>query len=540
MPGRADRLKRLAELRREVAQIEEELGFTTAPTEVPEWPESLPAQILEHASDLISVHAANGDYVYASASAEALFGWPPDELMGRSAYELVHPDDLERISAEHARHLDGEQGGKVGYRLRCKDGRYRWVETLSRPWRRDGTLVGIICFTRDVHASRAGQLEALEANSALSSMGLVMAGVLHEINSPMSTVLANLDYCVSAAGELVQADPSARSKDVDEVVAELREALDDAREGALRVGAVTNSLWQFLRPNNQELEAIDLQEAFESSLRIVRPDLGMVARVERDYRTDAMAWARRFEIGQVMLNLLVNACQAIGPGDPRRNTITVGSERRGDQVRFWVADTGPGIADDEVVRIFQPLFSTKEGTGNAGLGLWVCKNLIDGMNGRLEVERSAEGGAKFVVTVAVAGTHDADLVPAKREVLPRRILIVDDDVVFARSLERNLREDHDVTAVDGGSQALARIADDDGQFDLILCDVFMPVIHGGEFLEVLRRSHPDLVSHVVFMTGLKMRASEVIGATDNRCLEKPIRREDIDDVLEQLTAPQSA
>jgi diguanylate cyclase (GGDEF)-like protein/PAS domain S-box-containing protein len=157
---RGSLLSRLGVLKREMRQLEERLELAPAPL-----PPALPgavapavlALVAEYSLDLISVHAANGDYVYASPNSARMLGWEPDELVGRSAYEFFHPDDLPAVAHDHARHRDGADGG-VRYRLRTRDGGYRWVESRARA---TGDGRWIVAITRDVQREQE-VLESLE------------------------------------------------------------------------------------------------------------------------------------------------------------------------------------------------------------------------------------------------------------------------------------------------------------------------------------------------------------------------------------------
>lgn len=157
---RKEWLLRLGCLKQEVRELEERLDIE--PEEAaPTLPAGARAEVLgliaDFAADLLSVHEAQGDYVWVSKNCESLFGWKEEDLLGRSAYELFHPEDLPRIAEDHARHGEGTPG-LVRYRLRCGSGGYRWVETRSRA-SADGRW--IVAITRDVHAEQE-LLETLE------------------------------------------------------------------------------------------------------------------------------------------------------------------------------------------------------------------------------------------------------------------------------------------------------------------------------------------------------------------------------------------
>ncbi|HJL17538.1 MAG TPA: PAS domain S-box protein [Sandaracinaceae bacterium LLY-WYZ-13_1] len=205
---REARLRRLARLRSEAAELERALDAPAAarPVEVDEALEREAFQLLaDHCSDMLSIHSDAGVYQFASASAEALFGHRPEDLVGRSAYELFHPDDLERIAADHASHAESDWG-RVRYRLRCGDGRYRWVETRSRARRGEDGVERIVAITTDVDEEEQARRRAREAESALvrarveQVLARLAEGVAHEVNNALTAALAEMPE--DGAGEL--------------------------------------------------------------------------------------------------------------------------------------------------------------------------------------------------------------------------------------------------------------------------------------------------------------------------------------------------
>ncbi|MFW5921286.1 MAG: PAS domain-containing protein, partial [Polyangiales bacterium] len=166
--------------------------------------------LAEYASDLLSIHDEQCRYLYASASSKRLFGWDPEELIGRDAYELVHPADVPAVREDHeGRGLDIP--GRVRYRLRCKGGDYRWVETRSLARREADGNLHIVCITRDVHDEerqrrRARAAEAAMLHTAMSQrlVGLVR-GLAHEINNPLSAAFVSLSYAPDLPAEMGQA-----------------------------------------------------------------------------------------------------------------------------------------------------------------------------------------------------------------------------------------------------------------------------------------------------------------------------------------------
>jgi diguanylate cyclase (GGDEF)-like protein/PAS domain S-box-containing protein len=164
---RPHRFLRLARLKREVTELEEELGLARTPSlpDLPPMVESAMHRLItEHSADLLSIHAANGDYAYVSPNCEAFFGWKEEQLLGRSAYEFFHEEDLDRIAADHAKHGNSADEPRVRYRLRNAGGDYLWVETRS-----SATAGGdyIVCITRNINEEVLANERLRRAEEAL-------------------------------------------------------------------------------------------------------------------------------------------------------------------------------------------------------------------------------------------------------------------------------------------------------------------------------------------------------------------------------------
>jgi PAS domain S-box-containing protein len=233
---RAEGLRRLGELYQELAELEQALGLSRGSLPAPsgERPVGMRAYelVASYGSDLISIHSASGDYLFVSPSCKRLFGYEIDQLKGHNAYEFFHPDDMDRIAADHAAH-GPEREGRVRYRFRCADQSFRWVETRSQS-RSTGTGVEqIIAITRDVHeqveaAERAGNAEQeLARAQQLASIGQLAGAVGHELANPLGAAIMGLDAILF--------EPQVLAPDV-------VKTLHGVRDSAARAAAVLNEL----------------------------------------------------------------------------------------------------------------------------------------------------------------------------------------------------------------------------------------------------------------------------------------------------------
>lgn len=348
--------------------------------------------------------------------------------------------------------------------------------------------------------ARRRELEAhMVAAERMASVGTLAAGVAHEINNPLCYVIGNLSYLVeSLPGELGGLGPEGA-----DIVAALREA----RHGAERIRTIVRDLKTFSRADEDTMTDVDVRAVAESAIAMAQAEIKHRAHLVRDFADLPPVRANEARLGQVLLNLLVNAAHAIPEGAADKNTITVATRRAQDgRVIVEVRDTGCGIRDDIKSRIFDPFFTTKPIGVGTGLGLSICASIVGRLGGELTVESEVGRGSAFRValpTQAPSLRHAATAavaaeVPATRG---RRILIVDDDVAVARSLARGLGAGHQITVETRAEAALARILSARERFDVIFCDLMMPEMTGMDLHDRLAVAAPDVADRMVFLTG---------------------------------------
>lgn len=437
------------------------------------------------------------------------------------------------------------QNGKSRDELRLKDGRI--FERYSAPLV-DPTPVplGRVWLFRDVTFEKRLQASVAQSDR-LASMGMLAAGVAHEINNPLSYILYNLESLTEdfsrhaeqlkgAHGSLVTLLGSATlgpllgsrleafwPSTLDDFVARLNEALGGAR----RIKDIARGLSSFSRVEKERVSAIELRGAIESAISIAYNEIKYRAQLVKDYGTHARVFASDGRLSQVFLNLLVNAAHSIPDGDVEHHRISVRTWEQGNEVFAEVRDTGCGIPEEHLARIFDPFFTTKPAGVGTGLGLHIVRSILVGYGGSIDVISEINQGTRFLVRLPKASLGDGSdsLVPSSLPDLggPRgRILVIDDDLGIRRTLARMLKG-HEVVLAESGERAL-QILREDTQFDVILCDMMMPQITGSDVHLWLNQHNPLLVKRLVFMTGGAFTASAqlYLDGVDNPKLEKPI------------------
>jgi signal transduction histidine kinase/CheY-like chemotaxis protein len=361
----------------------------------------------------------------------------------------------------------------------------------------------------------------------LAVIGTLTAGIGHEINNPLAAVSANLEYIED---ELRDPPPL------------IVEALADARSAARRAAEIVRHMRVFIQSNASVDQRSEVRGVIESSVRMVAHQIRHRARLEVDIAdTPAVALAPA-HLGQILLNLLVNASQALPERPPDQNLVRVRVRALPDvgRVSIEVTDSGSGISTGVQQRIFDPFFSTKPGTGT-GLGLWVSHQIVAAAGGAIVVESSSDRGSTFRVELpTVLGDDDEALIGATHAALTRRIklLVIDDDPDVGRAIDRLMAGRHDLVVREDARQALADIAA--GQrYDVILCDVMMPALGGVDFFARLQTIAAAQAERVIFMTGgtFVERATEFIHGGNRRVLEKPFEAKLLEAAIRDVLEP---
>jgi signal transduction histidine kinase len=379
--------------------------------------------------------------------------------------------------------------------------------------------------------------EQLLISDRMASVGTLAAGVAHEINNPLSVVAGNLQVvrqdAEAIAAELEALPPALRQALGEQIgrvasaVSSLRAATTDAEEAAERVRMIVRDLRVFSRPEEDRREPVDVHKVIESSIRMARNELRHRAKVVRRFGTVPLVDANEARLGQVFLNLLVNAAQAIPEGQTDHNSITITTALEDGMVVIDIADTGTGIPAEVLPRIFDVFFTTKPIGVGTGLGLAICHRILTAMDGRIEVQSRMGEGTSFRVAVRRARTNRTIEMPVQRPVAPHAgrigaVLVIEDEPALGRVIQRLLAP-HKVTVVNRANEALARVSAGE-TFDLILCDLMMPEMTGMDFYAELSRTFPEIAARVVFMSGgaFTPGAREFLETTSNRRIDKPI------------------
>jgi PAS domain S-box-containing protein len=474
-----------------------------------------------------------GAVVGMNPVAERLTDWTLAEARakGSSLQEvlpLVHGATRARVKNPIARALREGVAVSLGMDtlLTRRDGSAIPIADSCAPIRGDdGTVNGAVLVFRDLTVQRTAEAAQAQLQSQLvfadrmAAVGTLAAGVAHEINNPLTVVMANVDMAL----EEIRAMSGMGSASV----AELEKMLVDARAGAARVTTIVRGLKTFSRSDEDRPHLVDLLPVLELSIRMAGNRIRQSASLVTELGEVPLVQADDARLGQVFVNLLVNAAQSFSGENVRVNEIRVvtSTDAEGRAV-VEVRDTGSGIPPALLGRVFDPFFTTKPiGTGT-GLGLSITHNIVTLMGGDISVESQIGRGTTFRLVLPPSGGR-AVLAPktkAPSKPPPARrgaVLVVDDEPDVCAAIRRILGQ-HDVTVVNTGLAALKLLAA--GQvFDLVLSDLTMPSMSGMALFETIVQLYPSMAGRVVFMTGgaFTPEANAFLDSVSNERMTKP-------------------
>lgn len=418
-------LYRMGQLRQELTELEQRLGLTVPPLLPqldPPVQMSMYQLIAKYATELLSVHSASGEYLFVSPNSYTLFGWQPQELVGRSAYEFFHPEDLSRIAEDHTQHNSpATDVRRVKYRLRCKDDSYRWVLTNSQAHREQGQVQHIICVTHDVHeeelarqriydteqrvaqqereltdnrrrtseALRAANLELVQlsvelqrSNQELEQFAYVAS---HDLKEPLRAVAG----CVQALQHRYEDQLDERAKLF----------IHHAVEGVSRMETLIDDLLMYshVGTHNKSFSWVAMEQVVQRACTMLT---AVIEKSQAEITHDPLPriWGDEGQLLQLIQNLLSNALKFQGDESPR---IHIGVQHTNDGWQFSVTDKGIGIAPEHLERIFkifQRLHTRREYPGT-GIGLALCKKIVEQHGGNIWVESEVAQYTTFHFTI---------------------------------------------------------------------------------------------------------------------------------------------
>lgn len=448
--------------------------------------------LIENASDLITVIDADGGILYESPPVERVLGYRPEELIGKSVFEFLHPDEAEATRRELAELVATPRASMMAdLRFRHRDGSWRILEVVATNLLNDPAVGGVIVNSRDITAYlqaeeiRRAREAAERANRAKSEF---LSRMSHELRTPMNAILG--------FGQLLAAD---------ELASEQKEGVEQILRAGNHLLGLIDEVLDISRIEMGRLqltpEALDVREVLDEAIGLVRP-LAVQRRIQIEVDlADTIGHALladRQRLKQVLLNLLSNAITYNREGG--RVTV-VGGPGAEARLRISVNDTGHGISSEQMHRLFSPfdrLGAEGLGVEGTGLGLALSKSLVEAMSGTIGVESTPGVGSTFWIELPLAGEPDElETGQAPPQVAPegvaitegktRVVLCIEDNISNLKLVERILARCRDVELIPALQGRLGLDLARTHRPDLILLDLNLPDISGQEVLLRLRQ-----------------------------------------------------
>lgn len=484
---------------------------------------------LDSVGDAIIATDEEERVTFMNPLAEEMTGWKREDAINKPIQEVFKLVTADGTSTRSVTSRAVRDGFRVELPARSKlldrSGGTRDIDDSISPIvdSRGEVLGGVVVF-RDI--TEKLQLERRVALAErLASISTMAASMAHEINNPLSAAVANVDLVAMRLEELAQqAHDDKLPGWVEHGLQEARDALRDAQSAGVRVRRIVHDLRKFSRTDEPAKEALDLPDVLHTVSQLVGRATNNRATIAVHLGITPLVDANEGRLVQVFSNLILNAVQASAGVVSPRVDLSTRTDDLGRAV-VEVKDNGRGIRAEELPHIFQPFFTTKPAGEGLGLGLSICQNIVVGMGGELSVQSVPGAGATFRVVLPSA--QDPSLKQRVSSVAPPpgrrgRVLVIDDEDIVGRTIERILSRFHDVHVEVDPSQGLSRLARGE-EFDVVLCDLTMPVVNGMEVYRRIAAANPDLAARIVFLTGgvLSDEIEEFLQGCSNTALRKP-------------------
>ncbi len=449
----------------------------------------------------------NIQFINPAAHALALAAQPPDDL-GRSVLfeteNLGVPEDI----------IFNDQTGRKRTVVRTKN-------VVKDEFSDLGTVLVLRDVTEQVEASRE-----LAVSSRMAALGTMAAGVAHEINNPLTVILGTSTFILEAIEEADEADSN-----FSETFSDLLGLGTEIQQAAERIRVIVSDMMTLARPGPTTDSSSSVEDAIALAVRSTRFNVGhtnLVAEFEPNLPRVSLDPGK---LSQVMVNLIVNAAQAMEADDSGRNCININAYSDGAYVKISVSDNGMGMSHTTMVKIFDPFFTTKEVGSGTGLGLSISHGIVVGAGGTISVESEEEVGTKFTISLPL----ETPMLPGDASKLPNfapaKILVVEKDAHTLRLVTRIL-DAYQVISCVSILEALERVKAGE-RFDAILADVTIEGDAIFEFCDLVSAIDLDQGARIVFATGgqLGNTTQQKLSKLPNFCLRKPYEVRNLREVM---------
>ncbi len=478
--------------------------------------------VMENVIDGIAVSDVQGKVIQANKAFVEMHGYDsPDEVIGRTFFDFIAEEELPRVAERFQEMMAKKEMTIKNLEMTNlnKDGsKFAGMINVANSWDKDGSLTRSFVVVRDITERKWAEekekqlQQELDIASRLASIGEMASGIAHEINNPLTSVIGFSQLLMY--------------KDLPNDVKKDLEVIDHE---AKRVAKIVEGLLTFARQRKQGSEYVDINEVISQTLELRSYPM----KVNNIEATTCLApnlpytMADANQLQQVFLNIILNAEKEM-TNTHGKGKLLVKTEKVGDSIRVSFKDNGPGIIKEDLGKVFDPFFTTREVGEGTGLGLSICHGIIVSHNGRIYAKSTLGKGATFIIELPiVADTKQAEDTEVVEEETwhgrGSKILVVDDEPAILDFLNCLLTDQgYKVETAGRAENVLKKI--ESGKYDLILVDIKLPGMNGIELYRRIEEVAPDLANKVMFITGDVMQTTTkaFLDRTGAAYISKPI------------------
>jgi PAS domain S-box-containing protein len=494
--------------------------------------------ITRNMSDAVLLLNMQNQILYCNLSAERLSGFtleelntlPPEKYLTPASLDLMRKTLAEQLTPERLADPNCRILFSMELEMHHKNGSNIWADIRYSIIRGiDGAPVARMLICRDtterhqIEAERQHMHQQAELTSRLAAIGEMAAGIAHEINNPLTSVLGFSELLLK--------------RDLPENV---KEELQIVADGSQRIANIVKRLLTFARQNKPMRTPTSINELIESTIKL-RSYVLQTANIDVATSLDETLpdiCADPGQLQQVFLNLIVNAEQSMETTH-RKGELKIITQKHGDHIRIIFRDNGCGISRENLNRVFEPFFTTKEPGEGTGLGLSLSHSIILEHHGEMWVESEPGQGATFYIELPIRkNSAETGCQPdTPKTTVSAKILAIDDEVSILKYLQATLTASgHKVDCLNNPEKALAS---DIENYDLILLDIRMPGISGIQLYAQMLQQHPSVQGRVIFITGdtSNTEVRDFLTQTKLPCLFKPLDAGELNQTIAAMLEP---